>query len=81
MIREHEPADAVVRMDVWRAASESDLDRGWTPRNEVGELSLADAEERLVDLIECGIPVSAKIRQRTGSATHICRIDIALNDV
>ena len=51
MICKHESADAVVRLHVWRAASERDLDRGRAPGNEVGELSLADAEERLVDLI------------------------------
>ena len=50
MICKHESADAVVRLHVWRAASERDLDRGGAPWDKVGELPLADAEEGLVDL-------------------------------
>lgn len=50
VVREHEAAHAVVRGHVRRAARERDLDRGGPPRDEVGELALADAEQRLVDV-------------------------------
>lgn len=50
MIRQHQPAHAVVRLHVGRAARERDLDGRGAPGDEVGELPLADAEEGLVDL-------------------------------
>ena len=55
MVREHEPADAVRGADVGRLARERDLDRGRAPGDEVRELPLADAEERLMHL--CGVPL------------------------
>ena len=50
MVGEHEPAHAVVGLHVRRAAGKGDLDRSRAPGDEVGELALADAEERLVHL-------------------------------
>ena len=50
VVGEHEPAHTVVGLHVRRAAGERDLDRGRAPGDEVGELALANAEERLVDL-------------------------------
>ena len=50
MICEHEPAHTVRGANVRRLARERDLDRGGPPRDEVGELALADAERRLVDV-------------------------------
>lgn len=50
VVREHEPADAVRGADVRRLARERDLDRRGAPRDEVGELALADAQQRLMHL-------------------------------
>ena len=50
VVREHKPAHTVVRLHVWGAARQGDLDRGRAPGDEVRELPLADAEERLVHL-------------------------------
>jgi hypothetical protein len=50
VVCKHEPTDAVVCSYVWRAARQRNLDGRWPPRDEVGELALADAQERLVYL-------------------------------
>ena len=55
VVREHKPAHAVVRLHVWGAARQCDLDRGRAPGDEVRELPLPDAEERLMHL--CGVPL------------------------
>ena len=55
MVGEHQAAHAVIRLHVRRAARERDLDRCRAPRDEVRELPLPDAEERLVHL--CEVPL------------------------
>ena len=55
VVGEHEPAHAVVGLHVRRAAGEGDLDRSRAPGDEVRELPLPDAKERLVHL--CEVPL------------------------
>ena len=50
VVCKHEPTDAMICSYVWRAARQRNLDGRWPPRDEVGELALADAQERLVYL-------------------------------
>lgn len=51
MVREHEPGYAVRVGQVGRLLGESDLDGSWTPGDELGEVTLADAEERFMYLL------------------------------
>ena len=55
VVGKHEAAHAVIRLHVWRSAGERDLDRCRAPGDEVRELPLPDAEERLVHL--CEVPL------------------------
>ena len=50
MVCKHEPTDAMICSYVWRAARQCHLDGRRPPRDEVGKLALADAQERLVYL-------------------------------
>lgn len=50
VIAQHEPAHTVALLQVRRALGQRNLNRGWAPRDEVDEVPLADAQERLVDL-------------------------------
>ena len=50
VIGEHQAADPVVGLHVRRPAGEGDLDGRRAPWDEIGQLSLTDPEERLVDL-------------------------------
>jgi len=50
VVSEHQAADLVRGLHVRRLAAEGDLDGGRAPRDEVGQLALPDALQRLVDL-------------------------------
>ena len=50
VVCKHEPTDAMICGYVWRASRQCNLDGRWPPRDEVGQLALADAQERLVYL-------------------------------
>ena len=51
VIGEHQAADPAGGLHVRRPAGEGDLDGRRAPRDEIGQLSLTDPEEGLVDLI------------------------------
>ena len=68
MVGKHEPADAVVRLDVRRPAREGDLDRRRAPRDEVRQLSFPKPQEGLVDL------KGAQRNERFVSDSRVCCI-------
>lgn len=50
MICQHQTADTMRRLHVRGLASQSDLNRGWTPGNELSETTLTDTEKGFVHL-------------------------------
>ena len=50
VIGEHESADSVSRLDVWRLPGECHLDAGRTPRNELRQLALTYSLQTFMDL-------------------------------
>jgi hypothetical protein len=75
MIRKHQTAHAMLGLEVRRPARQSHLDGRRSPRDEVGELPLADTQQRLMYLEQ----LSHGLLIARGEDTYICRIDVALD--
>lgn len=78
MIREHQPAHPMVRRHIRRPTRQRHLYRRRPPRNKVGQLSFAYAEQRLVYLASANT-ISAV--ERDTSRSHVGRVDVSLYDV
>mmetsp|Transcript_6375 Transcript_6375/g.15510 ORF Transcript_6375/g.15510 Transcript_6375/m.15510 type:complete len:204 (-) Transcript_6375:430-1041(-) len=57
VVREHQAAHPVLRLDVGRLLAQRDLDAGGPPLDEVGQLALPDPLQRLVHLSGVHLPL------------------------